>query len=273
MARKLTVVAVGLIILGAIAMAGPTFGFSTIGADRNTTVETANESGEALLGINSVGTTTTLTTGEEVTVATLKSNLNTHFTVEQDIVSTSDDFVVTEPIPGQEITTGGTDVLIECNNSDKGTQDVIFEVKRVGTEHISVEGTSFTTTVDYDCKSGGRGSGSANFDASNIENGEQTFTFDVGELTSNNEVRIDLSDPQGEGVDYTRAEVASTTKGSADLSDDGTQIVFTTATGNTNGDGEIIINNITVDDSSSDFYTVNYDDDRGREDSDGFQTP
>jgi len=66
MARTLTVVAVGLILLGVMIMAGPTFGFSTIASDRSVNVSTASNS-NALLGIHDDSRSAAINSPEEAT--------------------------------------------------------------------------------------------------------------------------------------------------------------------------------------------------------------
>jgi hypothetical protein len=51
MVRTLSVVAVGLIILGVVAMSGPMFGFSTVASDRGISINVASGQDDAFLGI------------------------------------------------------------------------------------------------------------------------------------------------------------------------------------------------------------------------------
>ena len=69
------VAAVGLILLGAAVMAGPTFGFTTVGADRGMSVGTAGDS-SAYLGLDDRSSSAAISNPDETTVAyTLTDNL------------------------------------------------------------------------------------------------------------------------------------------------------------------------------------------------------
>ncbi|MXV64623.1 hypothetical protein GS429_21605 [Natronorubrum sp. JWXQ-INN-674] len=118
MTRTLTVAALGLILLGATVMAGPTFGFATIGADRGVSVGTAPDS-SAYLGLEDRSSSASIGTPDDTTVAyTVTDNLGgvDRSDIDVSVVQITDD-------SNQAVATSSLAATVE-SGSEPGTFDV-----------------------------------------------------------------------------------------------------------------------------------------------------
>jgi hypothetical protein len=272
--------AIVFIIVGAMLVTGPTFGFSTIAAERGLTVDTAADQSNANLGIENESDIGTLRGDDPpVRVATLSNNLDEDVDViEFAIYNDGGALAVSDPIPGTTIAAGGSEnVTLECADSTSvGVRDVEVEIVEVDGATTAIRKASFTVTVDIQCNKGG-GSSIVNFTADDVgtENTSQTFSFSPDGLKNKDEAYIDLSDPQTNGgVDYTAGTVALVSGSGTVQYDAGTDRIVYTASGNEKGTVEIRMDGIDITGDVGDRYTVTYSEQRknsdNRDDSDIF---
>lgn len=119
--------------------------------------------------------------------------------------------------------------------------------------------------------------GDVNFVASNvsIDDTSQTFSFTEENVGNNGEIRINLSAPQGDGIDYSEGTLSideSPPGGGASIryDDEAEQIVITKTQGG-KGSWTVTFDNIDVIGSVEDTYRADYDDDAGNEDASIFE--
>lgn len=268
MARRVTVIALCVALAGAMIIVGPTFGFSTLAADRGVIVDVADDSSSANLGLESESDVGEIRGDDEpVQVGTLYNNFGEEIdTFAFDI--TNDDGALAVVNPDYDTVVQSDDsepVTIECVSSDSpGTRTITIEVVEASGETVSVQGASFTATVDIQCNKGG-GTGAVNFQANDVTEGDtsQTFSFNADGLKNMDTAYIDLSDPQQNGgVDYSSGTPTLVSgSGSVQYDSQNDQIVYT-AQGNEKGTVEIRMDNIDVVGDSGERYTVEYTEDR-----------
>lgn len=278
MQRRLAHLGVVLLLLGAVALAAPTFGFSTIAADRGTAVQTA-EDPNALVGFEP--------TSEEIagrhdtaTAFSLRNNadqaldLSTTHALSGSGLAVATDGSGTVP-PGQ-----ATPVVVECTRGGvSGTATITTTVDATGAS-MSIEGASSSTTFDYECSGGGDppGGGPADFVANDPEFRSggwlQRFEVDVGALGNGDQLTIDLGDAQAtSGVDYSSA-TASVTSGQNAASfgfDPQSSTITYTARGNAGGTLVVELRNLQLTDDRD--GTASFSDATGRSGSDSFGVP
>ena len=126
--------------------------------------------------------------------------------------------------------------------------------------------TYFVGDDSGDENNDGNGDGSSSITAMNIddltENTEdqtQNFEFDLDESLGNNqEVRIDVSEPNDAGVDYSSATVSASGNNDAAIEDGGDTLVFT-ASGSTGGEQSVTVSELDVaDDSAQSFDEITF---------------
>jgi len=189
MARTLNIVAVGLIVLGAVAMAGPTFGFSTIAADRGVATDVANDQANALLGIDTVGGMVTLPNGDTRSVGTVSNNFGEDtINVGAEVVNVegADASVVETKAVGEVSVGSPEEIVVTCGNTDEdlGERNVTFAATGEGSS-VLVQSASFTVPIEIQCKpvlsglegtaSTSGGSGKLNFNLNNTGNTDVTL--------------------------------------------------------------------------------------------------
>jgi|GEM_PF-3465847 len=141
------------IVLGAVLLAGPVFGFETIAADRETSVSTADPS-DALIGITEQSSTVDHK-NKETEIASIKSNTNAIDITTLDstdiVVSDSSDLLDT----GTELQNGNWAVTATCagNNAGGKTETTVLVTEVVG-DGITVSGASSTFDVSVTCGDG-----------------------------------------------------------------------------------------------------------------------
>jgi len=160
MTRPITGIAVVLIFLGVVTMAGPTFGFATIAADRGVNVATADDS-SAYLGLEDQSASASIDSpGEQTVVYTVTDNVRSgSATVDASIVGITDDS--NAPItstalsvnvqPGSDAET--FDVVLACEDgaSIDGSYRVLLQLV-ASSDASSVDATRETTAlVPVDC--------------------------------------------------------------------------------------------------------------------------
>ena len=160
MTRPITGIAVVLIFLGVVTMAGPTFGFATIAADRGLSVATADDS-SAYLGLEDQSASASIgSPGEQTVVYTVTDNVrDDSATVDASIVGITDDS--NDPVtsaalsvdvqPGSDAET--FDVVLACEDgaSIDGSYRVLLQLV-ASSDASSVDATRETTAlVPVDC--------------------------------------------------------------------------------------------------------------------------
>ncbi|WP_247730861.1 hypothetical protein [Halovivax limisalsi] len=262
-----------LVVVGALALSGPAFGFASLGADRGVGVTTADTE-TAMLSIYSTGETPDQHADADVieianNAGVTFETLDTEATIVDDpngaLAFTQNGFAATLA-PGES-----TGLEMTCAGGGKGTATVSVTANATG-PGLSITGVSYSRTFDYACTGGG-GTGPVAFDASDLATSDtaQTFTFDGSALKNKDAVTIDVSALQDAGlVDYGNVTDADVTvvRGSArDVGfDPSTGELTYVQQGGGSGTVEIRLSNLNVLDSGSE--TVTYADDRGRSDSD-----
>lgn len=272
--------AIVFIIAGAVLLSGPTFGFSTIAADRGLTVDSANDQSNANLGIDNESDIGTLRGDSPPTrVATLYNNLDEDVDViDFAIYNDGSALAVSDPTPGTTVASGGSEnVTLECADSTSvGVRDVEVEIVEVDGTTTAIRKASFTVTVDIQCNKGG-GSGAVNFAADDVGTGNtsQTFSFSASGLKNRDEAYIDVGDPQTNGgVNYTGGTPTLVNgSGSVWYDADANRIGYA-ASGNEKGTVEIRMDGVEVVGDPGERYTATYSEQRknnnNRDDSDIF---
>lgn len=220
--------AVALIVVGALLLAGPSFGFSSLTADRTTSIETAAGE-EALLGINETDQMITVSGNDDTPreIGILSNNLyqETMISVEvADIPGWNNDILQAGP-SGQYVGTGNSiQATVQCAQKTSGNdqQEVVFRAESLGSS-AEITDATFTVMVDMQCDKGNPDtstSGLSGVSASNLSEGDssqsQTFEFSLTEeLQGNESVTITLRDVhQNKRLDYSGVTVESDTPGS-----------------------------------------------------------
>lgn len=239
MVRKITIFGIGLILLGAVLIVGPTFGFSTIAADRGVNINAAGDE-DAYISI----ATDNVYNDERITLEDSQPlvNLENKFgqtvggddgTVRVEVVDVSgdiDDNDVIEMSGSPTIDPGeNTDIEFICRNDEpRGTNtiDVLLEVSKVSGSTVSVEKRLLEESiedVEVQCNQGEQtDSGLRNVAVSDLiydqDNEEQTVEFELAEeLPKDESVTITLEDvSQGNRIDYNDATVSSDLNGIID---------------------------------------------------------
>lgn len=272
---SITTVAIVFVLAGAMLLAGPVFGFTTLVADRGMQVDTADDE-SALLGMTAAEEPTIERTETQTDIATLGNNFGSQLTdldvrVELDTTDlTWDDSTVPETLAN-----GSTvDLRLECTQESggiTGTAEADVIVDRASTGTVAVEGVSLRSIqVEYDCRpGGGQGPGGNGFTtrsasslfASSGQPQQQTFTFQTdGTLGSQETVEIDLSTPQAGIVDYSGATVAdvdgsgSGNVGSAELVGD--DLLVFDPNGNVDQEVTITVEGVVLESEDFAFYPV-----------------
>jgi len=210
MTRVNTVIAASLIIAGMIAMAGPTFGFSSLAADRGTSVTVADDQSTALLGVRETGQTPN--NQNNAVVLELVNNANEDFETLNTDVSLSDPRNALEISDGFQTSLGQgetTGLELTCTGGGSGTA-VINTAASASSQQLEIHDLNYSYTFDYSCTGGNPGPGGfQSVSASDIQDTtpatqEISFTMN-GRLSKGGTVTIAIEGLSG--VNYDDAEV------------------------------------------------------------------
>ncbi|MDG5760739.1 hypothetical protein QA600_15485 [Natronococcus sp. A-GB1] len=206
------------VVFGVVLLAGPTFGFVSISADRGVSVGTADDE-EAYLGIESVDTVVNDQNDAE-TVLVMTNNADEELSIDADVTIRG---------PGLEEASGFDDTLspgeettyaVTCEPGEGvGETDLEVAVDSASGTGISIEELERSFAIERDCSKGsdpgspGETEPGAGFDSifvddvsGSVSPGEERqqvgFTL-AGNRRPHKEIEIDLNDPHGDGVDYT----------------------------------------------------------------------
>lgn len=221
--------AIVVLLLGAVLLAGPMFGFSSINADRGVSVETA-AAPDAHLGINATNTTVRVAGNDDAPqeIGTLTNNLDETATIAVAVehIPNGNDSILQANPDGVNVDPGSsTTATVECaEGTTLNERDVVFRAQTDGSA-VRVENATFTVTIDIQCGQGSgqidtTNSGLAGVSASNLTDGDpnqvQTIAFDLTEdLQSGETVTITLYDVQkNKRLDYTGASFTADASGS-----------------------------------------------------------
>ncbi|WP_092930592.1 hypothetical protein [Natrinema hispanicum] len=163
MKRALTTVAVGLIVLGMIAMAGPTFGFSSAAADREVQVATSDDP-NAYLGIidNTVSNDIKVNKGNSGSVYDLNDNAGTLSSandISANVIAFSGDTgdIGFEASVKDDSGQNDYEVIVTCGSSNrKATETVTIELITDRNPRIEL-GRTTADTISVNCKNNGGG--------------------------------------------------------------------------------------------------------------------
>lgn len=263
-------------------MLSPQLAYSGVDADRVSSFQVSQDP-YGNLGVDSKNDIGTIRGDSgEVKVGVLGNNLSGTMTIEgifvSDINGTTNDGVLAIGSPSNftDVLSGGTtDVTVTCGDSvNLGQRTVTVTVSKVTTSSVTISGVSFTFGADIQCKKGGGGGTStAGFVAGDAyQNETQQFSFDVGALGNNDQATIDLSDAQGNGIDYSTVNSVTvvTGKGTATYDAATDQLTYNPS-GNEKGTVTIEIGGFTINGDSGDRFVADYSDTAGRNDSDDYQ--
>lgn len=198
----LSKLAVVCILIGAILLAGPIFGFSTIGAERTTSVSTADDS-TALVGLTSLSGEIT-SQNDEADAVRVSNNLDEAISLQtnqEDLTAlqVSDDFD-TSLDSGNE-----TELTLECGDSASGagTETFTTVITKAATTSggVTVESASIEASIEYDC---GGPDGGGNFEVDNPSMGDDPdqLEFDLKNVGSDGEKikRISLDSTTSDAI-------------------------------------------------------------------------
>ncbi len=217
------------LVVGAVILWGPVFGFSTFAADRGMNVGTA-ASQNALLGINATDQTVQVAGNDDSPqkIGIISNNLDQVATVSVEVVhipNGSDGILQAQPAATNVDPGASTDATVECaEGTTLGVEDVRFRAEAEGSS-VQITNATFTATIDIQCGKGSgqispTNSGLSGVFASNLTNGNssqpQTIEFDLTtDLPSNETVTITLRDVQKNNrLDYTGTTIETDSAGS-----------------------------------------------------------
>ncbi|AGB38186.1 hypothetical protein [Natronococcus occultus] len=216
--RATNAIAIVCLVLGVALLAGPTFGFVSISADRGVSIGTADD-GSGYLGVEAVDTVVDdRNDAEDVVVVT--NNADETLAIDAD---------ATIDGPGLEAASGfdrelgpgdTTAVAVTCEpGTGSGETDLEVTVESASGDGISIEGLERSFTIERDCPGRpgpdppGEADPGTGFDSVSVDDvsgfvspseERQQFRFTLAENRDpHEEIEIDLRDPHGEGVDYT----------------------------------------------------------------------
>ncbi|MFP8952013.1 hypothetical protein ACLI4Z_03430 [Natrialbaceae archaeon A-arb3/5] len=148
------------LLLGAVLLAAPVYGFSSVITDRGVQIGTAADA-DAYLGVESASDATLDGPGDETELATLTNNMGDDIhTIEMNVEFVDAGDALTAETP-ETIAAGETEpILVSCDGHQGGppgsdTTSVEIDVEYAGADRMTVEGVAVTTTLTYDCHSDG----------------------------------------------------------------------------------------------------------------------
>lgn len=280
MSRTVTLVGVCLIILGAVTMTGPMFGFSSLAADRSISAGTASGA-EAYLGFEPVDEAIE-GRQDTATVARIHNNLNSEMNLTTS-VDTGPDLSVDSSFASSVNSNDYTALTLRCDGGgSSGNQTVTITVEEAAATGITVEGATMSVDVEYQCTGNNRGgnggsggTGPASFEATDVNtNGPtQQFQFNVDALPSNGGASIDLTDAHNNaGVSYENVGDGDVTliNGRGDVSFDSNVISYQ---GQGSQSGTVVIELTGFEITGDRDGTAYYSDDADREETNTFAVP
>lgn len=203
MVRTLTVVAAGLIVLGVVAMFGPTFGFSTVAGDRGVMVSTA-DGDSALLGTENIYDDSEITNkgnGNQEEVVRLFNNF------ERDIDSVDTQVTTIDGYDGDTLEISNrvallddginegdeADIELRCSGDvrEDGTANVTVTIFEAKSDAITVQDAEITVTdVVFDCQEDDSGGDDPADDPTPIS--ETKFEVDNEQVLGNRGARVNF---------------------------------------------------------------------------------
>lgn len=218
MTRIRTIIAVGLIVVGVVTMAGPMFGFSSLAADRGVQVAAVDDPNGFLGVVDNSGSTDAniRNSNDESSLYYLNDNageFSSADAISADVTAFNGE--TTELDARVEADSGSNDyvVTVDCGNSNqKGDGTVTVDL--FAAEGVRVELERMTAeTISVNCRGGGNGKTGDGFDSLRVgdvdaytspggDRQEFVFTPSSKLNSGNGEVRIDLNDAHPNAVDY-----------------------------------------------------------------------
>ena len=272
--NRISQLAIVLVVVGALVLAGPAFGFTTIAADRMVDVATTDTE-DALLGVSD--TDQTPNQQNDAVVMTITNNAGVDFdSLETDVEleDEDDNLAIIDDFADQLAAGEETGLEVTCDGGGDSTATISVEATADGTG-LGISDVTFEHTFDYSCTGAGGGSGPADFDAGDVstEDSEQRFTFNPDGLTGNDEATIRLN-PEGDDVEHVDLDDAAVTlvEGDGDVEIEGDVITYTVGAPGQNDEAvEIELSDFEIDGEPGDVGTVEYEDDDDRDDEDTFE--
>lgn len=217
--RSRSFAAIGMLLLlcGGVVLAGSTFGFTTVAADRGVAVTTAQE--EAYVGLEPVGESIN-GKDDTATVARIHNNFASSVRLET-TVSQGADLAVQSDFDTSVAAGDSTALALTCNGGGgSGTQSVSVVVDQATSDGITVEGASMTVSVDYQCT--GNSKGQLNVQSVS-QSGVGTVAFEV-ENSGSKDAKI-----KSASIDDTTSDATQVSnENGAEISIDGAAVVDTT---------------------------------------------
>lgn len=253
-------VAIAFILIGAVLLAGPTFGFSSIAADRGVMIAVTDDP-NAYLGVidNSESTAANIQNKNDESLLYYLNDNTGAFSSEEMIDADAIAFEgsTTGLEARVEADSGSNDfaVIVSCGSSNlKAQGSLTIEIAASNGDRVELQRTT-TDTIDVSCRGGGNaGNG---FDSVRVQDVDsytspgddrQEFAFTPSSKLNSGqgEVRIDLNDPHPESVNYegqpTYYPDVTLEQGSGSVAYDSetNEIVYTTGSQDKSGN-EIVI--------------------------------
>ena len=159
MVRPIAAVGVLLVVVGAVLLAGPLYGFTTLAADRGVSVSTA-DGADAYLGL--VGTDAAIDDpDDEAEIATLTNNVGSELALAVDVTFTDgadDDLEAETPqtvAPGETVA-----VTVACDGQggapNQATTATVTVTEATG-DGVTITDVSADSSLEYTCNRGGGG--------------------------------------------------------------------------------------------------------------------
>lgn len=151
MVRTITALGIVLILFGAAAMLGPTFGFSTIAGDRDVSVGTADTS-SGFLAIDE--TNEVPDNDNDAVVVEITNNAPEFFdSLDTDVSIDTPNLVISDGFDEELGQGDSTGLELTCSGDGGGTATIQISSSATG-QSLSIEGVNFSRTFTYDCSGG-----------------------------------------------------------------------------------------------------------------------
>lgn len=220
-------VALVFVLVGAAALVTPSLAFSSVDADRGSTIATADDPSNANLGmtqlVGSIGGTNS--------VARITNNMDQDLgTLDVDVSINTSDLIVSDGFDNSLPAGDSTDLVLDCDRR-MGTALVTINVVEASGPTVTITDPTLEFTLDYDCTGGDDGSdGPGATDPVPIEETDLRIDGDpTATRATNNQnqprsvVNFDLENT-GSEVTVTSIEVRETTTSAVKVADTGPEV-------------------------------------------------
>ncbi|SEH13195.1 hypothetical protein SAMN04487967_1209 [Natronorubrum sediminis] len=156
---RLSRLAIAFLVIGAVLLAGPIYGFTTVSSERGVDVSTGGDS-SAYLGVEPTGEEIE-GNGDAATVVYLHNNVGTEFTNPDIVVDGLGNDLEVESSPDTLGPEESGEIVVECvdgiGGHDGNTVQVDVFVEEAESEAMTVSNIALEFDLEYNCHPGGGG--------------------------------------------------------------------------------------------------------------------